>query len=99
QFSLGAFQRLSPRLTAVFDLLVSGNYLAPIYNRATFASRAYRFSGLARVEAGANYRLPLSESRALRFFGKVDNLLNQTYFENGFLTPGATARGGIQLEF
>ncbi len=99
QFSLGAFQRLSPRLTAVFDLLVSGNYLAPIYNPATFASRAYRFSGLARVEAGANYRLPLSESRALRFFGKVDNLLNQTYFENGFLTPGATARGGIQLEF
>ncbi|MDP2233144.1 MAG: hypothetical protein Q8K89_05880, partial [Actinomycetota bacterium] len=99
QFSLAATQRLSSRLTVVFDLLASSNYLAPIYNPITYASRAYRFPGIARVEAGANYRLPLSEFRALRFFGKVDNLLNQTYFENGFRTPGATARGGIQFEF
>ena len=99
QFSLAATQRLSSRLTLIFDLLASSNYLAPIYNPITYASRAYRFPGIARAQAGANYRLPLGEFRALRFFVKVDNLFNQTYFESGFRTPGANTQGGMQFEF
>lgn len=99
QFSLAAVQRVSARLTVLFDVQASGNYLAPIYHPTTYVSRAYRFPGIARVSAGANYRLPLGEFRALRFYGNVENLLNQSYYENGFRTPGATARGGLQLEF
>jgi len=99
QFSVAATQRLSARLTVLFDLLTSGNYLAPVYNPATYASRAYRFPGVARATIGAHYRLPLGEFRALRFYGKVENLLNQTYYESGFRTPGATARSGLQFEF
>jgi outer membrane receptor protein involved in Fe transport len=45
------------------------------------------------------YRRPLSEFRAIRFYGKVDNLFNQTYFEDGFRTPGATFTVGTQFEF
>ncbi|WP_321473149.1 TonB-dependent receptor [uncultured Paludibaculum sp.] len=99
QFSVAATQRLSSRLTVVFDLLASSDYLAPIYDPITYASRAFRFPGIARAQAGANYRLPLGEFLALRFFAKVDNLFNQTDFESGFRTPGANAQGGIQFEF
>ncbi|MDP3001157.1 MAG: TonB-dependent receptor plug domain-containing protein [Bryobacterales bacterium] len=99
QFSAAATQRLSSRLTAVFDLLVSSDYLAPVFNPVTYASRAYRFPGIRGAQLGANYRLPLGEFRALRFFAKVNNLMNQTYFESGFRTPGATVLGGLQFEY
>ena len=47
----------------------------------------------------ASYTLPLDESRSLRFFGKVENLFDRRYFENGFRTPGVNARGGAALNF
>ena len=65
----------------------------------TFTTRAYSFDGLRRVNAGASYRLPLGEFRAVRFFVRGENLVNQDYFENGFRTPGRTVNGGIQFEF
>jgi outer membrane cobalamin receptor len=99
QFSVAATQRISPRLTVVFDLLASSNYLAPIYDPITYASRAYRFPGIAKAQLGASYRLPLGETQALRLFVKADNLFNQTYFESGFRTPGITAQGGMQYQF
>ena len=99
QYSASATERLSDRLTLFFSFTGSGTYLAPVFDPNSFASRAYRFSGLRRAQAGANYRLPLGEFRALRFIGKVDNLFNQDYYESGFRTPGATAAGGIQFEF
>jgi outer membrane receptor protein involved in Fe transport len=51
------------------------------------------------VNAGISYRIPLKDYRAIRFFVRADNIFNQTYFENGFLTPGRTASGGLQFEF
>ena len=51
------------------------------------------------MNAGASYRLPLGEFRAVRFFVRAENLVDQDYFENGFRTPGRTANGGIQFEF
>jgi vitamin B12 transporter len=99
QFSLLATDRLTSRLTVVFDLLASSSYLAPLFNPDTFDSGTYRFPGIAGVELGGSYRIPLGERRALRFFAKVSNLANQTYFENGYRTPGATGTGGIHVEF
>jgi len=99
QFSLLATQRITSRLTIVFDVLVSSNYLAPMFNPATYASRVYRFPGTGNAELGGSYRIPLSEHQALRFFAKVSNLANQTYFESGYRTPGATGNGGLQFEF
>ena len=41
----------------------SSNYLAPIFDPATFRSVVYRFDGIVKADRGANYTLPLSESR------------------------------------
>jgi outer membrane cobalamin receptor len=99
QYSASATERLSDRLTMFFSYVGSGTYLAPVFDPNSFASRAYRFHGVRRAQAGANYRIPLGEFRAIRFTAKVDNLFNQDFYESGFRTPGATAVGGLQFEF
>jgi len=99
QFSATAVWRAGKRTMLTFDTLDSGSYLTTVFSDVTFSNRAYRFGGIRRVNAGASYRLPLSEFRALRFFVRAENLADQEYFENGFRTPGRTASGGIQFEF
>ncbi len=99
QFSLVATQRFGRRFLVNFDFAASSDYLAPIFDPATFASRAYRFRGIAKADLGASYTLPLNESRSFRFFGYVDNLFDREYFENGFLTPGRTGRAGATFVF
>jgi len=99
QFSAAAAWRAGKRALLTFDTLQAGNYLAPVFSDATFQSRVYRFGGLRRINAGISYRLPRGEFRALRFFVRGENLLNQNYFENGFRTPPRTANGGVQYEF
>jgi len=93
QYSLSATQRLSPRLTTFFTYTGSSNYLASV------SGRAFCFGGIERGQIGLSYRRPLSEFRAVRFYVKADNLFDQTYFENGFRTPGRTMTAGTQFEF
>jgi vitamin B12 transporter len=99
QFNLTATQRVGRRLLFNFDFTASSNYLAPIFDPATFGSVVYRFDGIRKADAGANYTLPLTESRSLRFFGYVENLFGREYFENGFRTPGRTGKAGAQFSF
>jgi vitamin B12 transporter len=99
QFSLVATQRFGHRFLINFDFSASSEYLAAIFDPVTFASRAYRFRGLAKADLGASYTLPLKESRSLRFFGYVDNLFDREYFESGFRAPGRTGRAGAMFVF
>jgi len=99
QFSLVVTQRVGRRILVNFDLAASSDYLAPIFDPNTFASRAYRFRGLAKADLGGSYTLPFGESRSLRFFAYVDNLFDRDYFESGFRTPGRTGRAGASFSF
>ncbi|MEO8051667.1 MAG: TonB-dependent receptor [Acidobacteriota bacterium] len=101
QFSAMATWRAGNRTVLTFDTLDMGNYLDPVFPDfvTRFTTLVYRFEGLRRINAGASYRLPLGEFRAVRLFVRAENLLDQNYFENGFRTPGRTANGGIQFEF
>jgi len=99
QFSVVATQRFGQRVFVNFDLIASSSYLAPLFDANSFSSRAFEFEGLAKADLGASYRWPLSENRAVRFFGKVENLFDRNYYESGYRTPGATAVGGLQFEF
>jgi outer membrane receptor protein involved in Fe transport len=80
-------------VTAVFGYAGASDYLASV------SGRAFRFGGPSRAQTALSYRRPLSEARALRVYFKADNLFNQTYFENGFRTPGVTISSGTQFEF
>jgi outer membrane receptor protein involved in Fe transport len=97
QFSILVAEQPTPRLLLTFDSRVSDSYLAPVYSDTV--SQSYRFGGIHKINAGASYRIPLNEYQAIRFFARAENVLNQTYYESGFLTPGRTARAGLQWEF
>jgi outer membrane receptor protein involved in Fe transport len=99
QFTLVATERFGQRVAVNFDLVASSNYLAPVFDNRTVRSRAYRFDGMRKADLTATYTLPLKDSRALRFFGKVENLFDQDYFENGFRTPGIHGRAGAAFSF
>jgi len=93
QYSMSATQRFSARLTGFFLFGGSSEYLASV------SGRAFQFQEPARGQTGLSYRKPLREQSAVRLYGKVDNLLNQTYFENGFRSPGITLTAGTKFEF
>ena len=99
QFSLVATQRIGRRLAVVFDLLASSNYLFPLFDGVTFANHAFRFPGQRYAELGGSYRVPVSDSMAVRFFAKASNIFNQSYYESGYRTPGAGGTGGIEFQF
>jgi outer membrane receptor for ferrienterochelin and colicin len=93
QYSFSATQRFSSQLTGFFVFVGSGHYLSSI------SGRAFESKGLARARIGLNYRRPLSEFRAIRLYVKADNAFDQTYFDNGYRTPGAMVTVGTQFEF
>ncbi|HEX8560246.1 MAG TPA: TonB-dependent receptor [Pyrinomonadaceae bacterium] len=99
QFTLVATQRFGERVAVNFDFVASGDYLAPVFDARTFVSRAYRFDGIRKGDVTASYTFPVSETRRLRLFGKVENLFDQNYYESGFRTPGVNGRAGAALHF
>ncbi|HEV7890058.1 MAG TPA: TonB-dependent receptor, partial [Pyrinomonadaceae bacterium] len=99
QFTLVATQRFGRRVTVNFDFIATSDYLAPVFDSRTFASRAFRFGGQRRADVTAGYTLPLGESKSLRFFGKLENLFDREFYENGFRTPGIQSRAGASLSF
>ena len=99
QWSLLATQWLGRNLFLNLDWVNSSSTLEPIYDPSIFSSRVFRFDSITKVDLGASYRLPLSEFRSLRFFARVDNLLDRQYYENGFLNPGATGTAGLEFSF
>jgi iron complex outermembrane receptor protein len=98
-YTLLANERVNPRLTVTFSLVASNNYLYPVYDPVTYADVPFRFAGQKLAGLAVNYRIPLSDTRAVRFFGNVNNLFNQNYFEGGFRTPPILGLGGAQFEF
>ncbi len=98
-FSAMLTQRLSARATVIFTWLDSSGYLSPVYDPGSFQNRAYQFPGMNQGQLAFNYRVPLSEFRAVRFFARADDLWNQRYYESGYRTPGITGMGGMQFEF
>ena len=99
QFTAVVTHRIGRRFLINFDLTATNDYLAPVFDSITFASRIYRFRGLVKADVGASYEFLLSDRRRLRLFGYLDNLFDRENFESGFQTPGRTARGGASFSF
>jgi outer membrane receptor protein involved in Fe transport len=70
-----------------------------VYDPVTYADIPFRFAGQKLAGLAVNYRIPLSDTRAVRLFGNVNNLFDQNYFEGGFRTPPILGLGGLQFEF
>ena len=56
-------------------------------------------AGPRKLDLTSSYTLPVGEHRSLKFYVRVQNALNQTYYEDGFRTPQAWASGGLKFLF
>ncbi|HJP95036.1 MAG TPA: TonB-dependent receptor [Pyrinomonadaceae bacterium] len=83
-----------------FDLNRTGSYLAPVFeNNIPFRMADLTFSGYTKADVFVSYERRQTERVTMVLFGGVENVFNQTYYENGFLAPRALGRGGIRISF
>jgi hypothetical protein len=92
-FTATASQRLGRRIDVTADLFAASGYLIP------FSGRAFEFSGPVKADIAASYTHPVSERHRVRFYTRVENVLNRTYYEEGFPTPKAWAVAGVKWLF
>ena len=92
-FSMVWLQQLGKHVDASFEFLASSDYLFQL-TRRTFVFPGARQAGLS-----AGYSRQLSERIKMRLYGNVRNLGDQTYYEDGFRTPGRWATGGVTFSF
>ncbi len=98
-FGLTLTQRYRSLLFS-FDLNHTGSYLAPVFeNNFPFRMAELTFDGYTKGDFFASYERRQTERVTIVLFGGVENVFNQTYYENGFLAPKAVGRGGIQVKF
>jgi outer membrane receptor protein involved in Fe transport len=98
-FGLTLMQRYRAFLLS-FDLNRTGSYIAPVFeNNLPFRQRDLTFDGYTKADLFASYELRQTERMTMVFFGGVENLFNQTYYENGFLAPRAVGRAGLNVRF
>jgi vitamin B12 transporter len=94
---------LSQRYRALlfnFDLNRTGSYLSPVFeSNFPFRQADLKFSGYTKGDVFASFEKRTSEKVVWEFFGGVENVFDQTYFENGFRAPGAVGRGGVKVRF
>lgn len=93
-FSFQVTKQFGKRWDTSVDGLFSSRYLY-----AFFGVPPALFDGPRQLNASVGYTIPRNEKQSFRIYTRVENLNNQTLYEQGFLTPGIVARGGVQFHF
>lgn len=96
--TLVASQQLGRRWQVTADFLGGSSYLSGAFFVGG-GTRPYRFDGPRKLDAALSYTRPLGERTSVRFFLRVENLLNQRYYEDGFRTPRLWASAGMKFSY
>ena len=98
-FGLSLRQRYRALLVNL-DVNRTGSYIAPVFeNNFPFRQADLTFSGYTKADVFASYEIRRNDKVTWLLFGGVENVFDREYYENGFLAPGATGRGGITVKF
>jgi outer membrane cobalamin receptor len=92
-----ATNRWSDRLDITFDVFYGSQTYGSFF--AAGRPRAYRYPAFTKPAIVAGYRLLNHNHEPLRIYFKIDNLFNQTYYQNGWRNPGRTAVAGLSVGF
>lgn len=95
--SVVAIKRWNNRFDTALELFHGSGYYNSFY--AAPRSRAFEFPGFTKADLVAGYKVWQSEARMVRLHGKVENLLNQRYYQNGWLAPRAAFVTGLSYGF
>jgi len=78
---------------------VTANFFGSPEYLGIISGRAIYWPGPRRLDATASYQLTVSDKFKPEVFGRVENLLDRQYYEDGYRTPGRWAVGGFRLSF
>ncbi len=95
--TLVATRQWTRRFDTTFDLFRSSGYFISFF--AVSRSRAFAFPGYTKADLAASYRVWESEKKVARLYGKVDNLFNARYYQNGWLASRASFVIGVGYGF
>ena len=95
-YTATATQWIGKRVNVTVDLFAASDYILSPYGAQ---GRKLVFNGPIKADLVFRYDVPLPESKRLEFYGKVENLFNHDYYEDGFGSPGAWMIGGIRFKF
>jgi len=97
-FTLTATQWFASRFNVAFDMSAVSDYTTTLFG-LDFSSRPFTFNGPTKADVVFHYEHPLSDQRSLEFYTKVENILNQQAYEDGFIGPRAWAVAGFRLKY
>jgi iron complex outermembrane receptor protein len=85
------------RVDTTFDVFHGG----PMYTSyfAAGRPRAFKYGAFTRAAVVAGYRFIDNARAPVRAYVKVDNLFNDTYYDNGWRALGRTAVAGVSVGF
>jgi outer membrane receptor protein involved in Fe transport len=99
-FTFSANKHFGQRVDAAFDFLAGSRFVYPLFEQLPpYSALAYSFDGPRQAGLSLAYTQPVAENKSLRIYVRFDNLTDQQYFDNGFLTPGLVVRGGFKFAF
>ncbi len=93
-FSFEVAKQFGKRWDASIDGLITSRYLYAFYGLPPSL-----FSGPRQVNVSLGYTVPINDKERVRIYTRIENLNDQTLYEQGFITPGIVARGGVQFWF
>jgi iron complex outermembrane receptor protein len=98
--TLVASQQVGKRIQVTATFVAASDYVSGVfYVYSAGGNRPYLFAGPRKLDLTSSYTLPVGEHRSLKFYARVQNALNQTYYEDGFRTPQAWASAGVKFLF
>jgi vitamin B12 transporter len=95
-FTLVATQWLTRRANVTFDFFATDQYSLSPFGAL---GRRLVFDGPKKGDIVFNYRHPLNDQQSIEFYGKVENMFNNKYYEDGFRSPRAWGIGGIKYNW
>ncbi len=95
-FTFTATQWIAKRFNVTFDFFAVSDY-----SQSPFGAQRRRlvFDGPAKADVVFSYDVPLAGDKSVEVYGKVENVFDKQYYEDGFGSPGAWAIGGIRFKF
>ena len=84
-------------MDTTFDLFYGSESYSSLF--AAGRARAYRYPGFTRAALVAGYRVINAARAPTRVYLHVDNVFNDTFYENGWRGVGRTVIAGVSVGF
>ena len=94
--SVSATTWVRRRFNVTFDLFAVSDFIQSPFGAL---GRKLQFAGPVKADIVLRYDLPVSDTRSLEVYGKVENVFDGEYYEDGFGSPGAWMIGGVRFVF